>query len=130
MGALVVRDHALLLVQRGPGTCALPGAWNLPAGYCEADESPSMTAVRETQEETGLQVRVGRLVGAYYFDDDPRGNGILLVYEATPVGGSLRVDGQEGAQAEFFQPGNLPEPLRTAHLVAGGIASGESRHRA
>ena len=24
----------------------------------------------------------------------------------------------------------LPEPLRTAHLVAGGIATGESRHRA
>ncbi len=24
----------------------------------------------------------------------------------------------------------LPEPLRTAHLIAGGVASGESRHRA
>lgn len=26
--------------------------------------------------------------------------------------------------------GALPEPLRTAHLVAGGVATGESRHRA
>lgn len=26
--------------------------------------------------------------------------------------------------------GALPEPLRTAHLIAGGIATGESRHRA
>lgn len=26
--------------------------------------------------------------------------------------------------------GRLPEPLRTAHLIAGGIATGESRHRA
>ena len=26
--------------------------------------------------------------------------------------------------------GKLPEPLRTAHLIAGGIATGESRHRA
>jgi hypothetical protein len=26
--------------------------------------------------------------------------------------------------------GLLPEPLRTAHLIAGGIATGESRHRA
>jgi endonuclease V-like protein UPF0215 family len=25
--------------------------------------------------------------------------------------------------------GNLPEPLRTAHLIAGGIVQGESRHR-
>lgn len=26
--------------------------------------------------------------------------------------------------------GHLPEPLRTAHLIAGGITTGESRHRA
>jgi endonuclease V-like protein UPF0215 family len=25
---------------------------------------------------------------------------------------------------------NLPEPLRTAHLIAGGVTEGESRHRA
>jgi endonuclease V-like protein UPF0215 family len=24
----------------------------------------------------------------------------------------------------------LPEPLRTAHLIAGGVTQGESRHRA
>ena len=106
-----MRERALLLVRRGPSAPAFAGAWNLPAGYCEADESPAMTAVRETREETGLQVRIGRLAGAYFFDDDPRGNGILLVYEAAPVGGSLRVDGQEGVQADFFQPGGLPEPL-------------------
>ncbi|OGI50219.1 MAG: hypothetical protein A3E57_03985 [Candidatus Muproteobacteria bacterium RIFCSPHIGHO2_12_FULL_60_33] len=30
----------------------------------------------------------------------------------------------------FAVHSRLPEPLRTAHLIAGGIASGESRHRA
>ncbi len=30
----------------------------------------------------------------------------------------------------FARHGRLPEPLRTAHLIAGGVASGESRHRA
>jgi hypothetical protein len=30
----------------------------------------------------------------------------------------------------FALNGRLPEPLRAAHLIAGGIASGESRHRA
>jgi 8-oxo-dGTP diphosphatase len=106
-----VRDHALLLVQRGPDAPAFPGAWNLPAGYCEADESPAMTAAREAWEETGLQVRTGRLAGVYYFDDDPRGSGILLVYEAAMASGSLRTDGVEGVQADFFQPGAMPEPL-------------------
>ena len=26
--------------------------------------------------------------------------------------------------------GKLPEPLRSAHLIAGGVVTGESRHRA
>lgn len=30
----------------------------------------------------------------------------------------------------FALNGKLPEPLRTAHLIAGGIVDGESRHRA
>jgi endonuclease V-like protein UPF0215 family len=30
----------------------------------------------------------------------------------------------------FARNGRLPEPLRAAHLIAGGIAGGESRHRA
>jgi len=110
-GVLLVRDHALLLVKRGSGTCAFPGAWNLPAGFCEADEAPVVTAAREALEETGLQVRVGPLAGAYYFDDDPRGNGLLLVYEADIIGGTLRSDGREGVSLGFFQPGALPDPL-------------------
>lgn len=33
--------------------------------------------------------------------------------------------------ATRLQPdGQLPEPLRVAHLVAGGVTTGESRHRA
>ena len=35
----------------------------------------------------------------------------------------------ERALMSHCTSGNLPEPLRTAHLIAGGIARGESRHR-
>jgi 8-oxo-dGTP diphosphatase len=109
-GVLLQQDGALLLVQRGPEG-AFPGAWNLPAGYCEADEPPPFTAARETAEETGLQVQVGRLVDVYYFNDDPRGNGLLLVYEAKAVGGELESDGQEVVDVGFFPPEGLPEAL-------------------
>jgi len=33
------------------------------------------------------------------------------------------------ALAEHSASSNVPEPLRTAHLIAGGITRGESRHR-
>lgn len=109
-GVLVQQAGKLLLLQRGPDI-AFPGAWNLPAGYCEADETPQVAAAREAREETGLQVQVGRLVDAYFFDDDARGNGLLLVYEAEVAGGRLRSDGREATTAGFFPPDQLPEPL-------------------
>jgi 8-oxo-dGTP diphosphatase len=110
-GALVERDGALLLVQRGPAMDAFPGAWNLPSGYCEPGEPPARAAERETAEETGLQVRCGELVDAYYFDDDPRGSGLLLVYRAEIAGGELHGDGHEATAAGFFGPQELPWPL-------------------
>jgi 8-oxo-dGTP diphosphatase len=110
-GVLVQRDGALLLVRKSPQADAFPGTWCLPAGYCEADESPQATAAREALEESGLQVRVDRLVDAHFFDDDPRGNGLLLVYEAAVAGGQLRSDGRETVAHGFFSPEELPHPL-------------------
>ena len=110
-GSLLVQDGRLLLVQRGSDVGAFPGAWCLPAGYCEADEPPAATAARETEEETGLQVLITCLSGTYYFDDDPRGNGVLLVYEAELAGGRLQTDGREAVAAGFFAPGELPQLL-------------------
>jgi ADP-ribose pyrophosphatase YjhB (NUDIX family) len=109
-GALIEQEGTLLLAQRGPGS-AFPGTWNLPAGYCEADEPPATAAAREVAEETGLLVQIGQLEDVYFFDDDPRGNGLLLVYEAGIVGGELGEDDRESVAAGFFPPDRLPGPL-------------------
>jgi 8-oxo-dGTP diphosphatase len=114
-GVLVEREGKLLLSKRSPDCGAFPGTWNVPAGFCEADEPPPVTAAREAFEETGLRVHVERLREVYYFDDDPRGNGLLIVYEAAldedcadaaPVPRP-----NEATDAGFFAPGDLPEPL-------------------
>jgi 8-oxo-dGTP diphosphatase len=110
-GSLVIQDGTVLLIKRGPDASAFPNTWGLPAGYCEADEPPAVTAARETEEETGLKVLVTCLSGTYHFEDDPRGNGVLLVYEANPAGGQLQADGQESVTVGFFPPDGLPEPL-------------------
>jgi 8-oxo-dGTP pyrophosphatase MutT (NUDIX family) len=62
VATLVVRDGCLLCVEeRANGGLVL----NQPAGHLEPDESLVDAAVRETLEETGWQVRVTHLVGAY-----------------------------------------------------------------
>jgi 8-oxo-dGTP pyrophosphatase MutT (NUDIX family) len=50
----------LLLVQQRDD-----GVWSTPGGFIEPDERPADAARREAWEETGLEVRVVRLVGVY-----------------------------------------------------------------
>jgi 8-oxo-dGTP diphosphatase len=107
-GALVQHKGRLLLVQRTQQP--FRHRWNLPAGYAEADEDPAETVVREVREETGLEIELANLMGVYFFDDDPRGNGILIVYECHAVGGKL-TESPEGTNLTFFASDQIPPAL-------------------
>ncbi|MDE0010745.1 MAG: NUDIX domain-containing protein [Candidatus Poribacteria bacterium] len=75
--------------------------WCLPSGGMEPGESASETCIREVEEETGLQVRIKRLIGVYTTPDElivyQDGNKIQLValcFEAEIVGGELRLSSE------------------------------------
>jgi len=72
------------------------GQWCLPSGGLEPGESATEACEREVLEETGLSVRVKRLVGVYSHPDQlvvyPDGNKFQIValhFEAEVTGGEL-----------------------------------------
>jgi ADP-ribose pyrophosphatase YjhB (NUDIX family) len=74
------------------------GRWCLPGGRTESGESISETCLRETLEETGLEVRIVRLLGIYssphHLVEYPDGNRyhiVALNFEAEPIGGALTI---------------------------------------
>jgi 8-oxo-dGTP pyrophosphatase MutT (NUDIX family) len=72
------------------------GRWCLPGGGMDSGESAEETCVRETLEETGLNVRVTRLVGIYTspdlvieFKGGNRLQPVAMPFEAEVIGGEL-----------------------------------------
>jgi len=106
--AVVLRGREVLLVRRSIEP--FKDHWTLPAGYEEVDESPAQTAIRETREETGLEVRVDGLYDVLHTDDDPRKVGILVVYLCSVEGGEL-CPGDGESEVRFFSVDALPEPV-------------------
>lgn len=106
VGVLVVQNGQLLLIQR----LAEPerGKWSIPAGYLDAGEDPQETAVRETAEETGLDVAIEQLIDLFYNPPGQGGASIFILYKARLVGGEMRA-GDDAAAVGFFSLDDLPE---------------------
>jgi 8-oxo-dGTP pyrophosphatase MutT (NUDIX family) len=93
----VVRDkhgNLLLAKRRDKKFDKANGLWELPGGHIEFKEDSQKAAVRECLEETGLKIKVIRLLPRIYnnFWTDKKGKNyhtILISYECQAVGGKL-----------------------------------------
>ncbi|MCB9596588.1 MAG: NUDIX hydrolase [Sandaracinaceae bacterium] len=62
---LVVFDARALVLRRRPDDRSYAHAWCLPGGSVEGDETIEQTALRETEEETGLVVDLQGALGMH-----------------------------------------------------------------
>ncbi|MFD5179770.1 NUDIX hydrolase [Nocardia sp. NPDC058379] len=89
-GAFVRRGDAILLICRSDN-----GNWSMPGGAHDPGESLSRTAVRETQEETGVDVKLTGIVGIFtdprhvihYTSNDEVRQEFTVIYRAEATGG-------------------------------------------
>ncbi|WP_433255116.1 NUDIX domain-containing protein [Streptosporangium sp. CA-135522] len=87
--------------------------WGCPTGYANKSEAFEDTVVREVHEETGLDVKVNRLVhikSGYKLR-------VEVAYEALLTGGTLKMDSTEILEAKWFSPHDLPEGVQESHRL-------------
>ena len=115
----VFRDGRILLVRE-----IEDGSWTLPGGWADVGEPPSVAAARETQEESGYEVRITKL--AALFDRDLQGHAphpfhaYKLFFLAELRGGTAQ-DSHETADAQFFAEDQLP-PLSLSRVTPRQVA--------
>ena len=93
------------------------GFWALPGGFIDDGESAIQCALRELEEETGLQGIVKRFVQIYNHESEMYGYVIIIVYEVGIIGGRLQA-GDDAEFAEFFEIDELPQLAFPFHKKA------------
>lgn len=131
--AIVLRDSTddsiwavpeVLLVRRADN-----GKWTPVTGICEPGEEPHVAAVREVQEETGVEARVDALIGVGATKEIVHVNGDKASYMATvlrltPTGSQDAVVGDdESSEVGWFSVTHLPvEDPQFRLLIADAVA--------
>lgn len=95
-------DGAVLLGHR-----ADRDLWTLPGGVVEHGETPWAAAVRETREETGIDVEPMRLA---IVDWKTQLADVVFVFECRMIGGTLGTSA-ETSEVGFFAPSAYPATL-------------------
>lgn len=108
-------QQQVLLIRRADN-----GYWALPGGCHDLGETPKECAERECFEETGLRVRVTRLLGVFssnryeYVNYPWKENEFChLLFQAEQVGGELTAS-DETVEIAWFDEEGLP-PLSDGH---------------
>ncbi len=102
---LVEEGSRVLLVRRANEP--FRGLWTLPAGFVNGGENPAEAAARECLEETGLSVRVKRVLDVISGREHERGADFIIVYIAEVISGEL-APADDADAAEWFERTALP----------------------
>jgi len=101
-GVCVLKDGKLLLVQEAKRK--FHGMYSLPSGHVDKDENIFDAAIRETKEETGLDIKLTGVVAIHNLTHRKDGNHyICFFFAAEIVGGKIAFDSNEIISVEFME---------------------------
>jgi 8-oxo-dGTP diphosphatase len=120
VGAIVIRDGCVLLVERGREP--QQGYWSLPGGVVEVGERLEEALRREVREETGLAVRPVTVVEIFErilrdSEGRPEYHYVLIDYLCEVTGGEARA-ADDARRLEWVKRDELPR----RRLTEGSLA--------
>lgn len=105
--AILEYGKKLVLIKRKYPPCE--GMWALPGGIVKMDETLEQAIKREVKEETGVDCKIKKLLGAFSaIDRDPRGRSISICYHCTTEQEPEK-SSEEAKEIRLFSPSSMPE---------------------
>jgi len=93
--------------------------WGIPAGGLEYGEQPEKAIVREFFEETGMQIKVEKLLLAESSKED---HNISLIYLCEITSGTFK-ESNEISEMKYFEVNKLPKMLSAEKNLINMVAN-------
>jgi len=107
-GMVLNEKHQILLVKE-----RLDGKWTIPGGWCEIGISPKENITKEMKEETGLDVKIDRLLAVFdkrCHPHPPQPHYVYkLIFNCVIIGENVLNPDYEIIDIGYFDLNNLPE---------------------
>lgn len=106
---LVINEQGEILLgkRQQPENPQIHGKWEFPGGGIELGEQPEEALLREVKEETGLDVKIIRLLPKTYSNlwdwPEEQVHVIILAYECKAIGGTLSNSDPEIGELKYFK---------------------------
>lgn len=114
----IFEDEKILLVHEKNGT------WSLPGGWCDVNQSIASNAVKETKEETGLDVYADKIIAVQDWRKHNVCNlpyGVIKAFVLCNIIGGEFIENIETTETRYFGRNELPDNLAVEKVIAEQI---------
>ena len=111
----VKKDNKILMVQENK--IGKKGKWNMPAGKLEENETLVDAAIRETKEETNLDVQISGLI-AIQESITEMGQLIIFYFKGEYIAGEVSFNQEEISDVKWMTEEEIKDMDRT--IIRGG----------
>lgn len=104
--AAIFQEGKILLIKE-----TTDGKWAMPGGWCDVGLTPAENTIKEVKEETGLEVKINRLLAVWdkkCHDHPPTPEAVYKLIFLCEISGGSFSHGFEAADQGFFPVNGLP----------------------
>jgi ADP-ribose pyrophosphatase YjhB (NUDIX family) len=105
-GVVVPYDGGVILIRRGVEP--RKGFWSFPCGFMEIDETAEQAAIRETREESGVEVELEGHIGTYSYTQSWHDVSVVVVVYLGRVLKGTPVPGDDATEIKVVGPKEIP----------------------
>jgi 8-oxo-dGTP diphosphatase len=120
---IYTNEHKVLIIKRSKTNDVLPEFWDIPGGTLEDGEDPVAGTIRETKEETNLDVKNLRLFFEHSNVDVAKNKQfVTLVFVAKNPGGEVKLNPEEHEEYAWIDPTEIGK-YKTVDYLPGCLNS-------